>query len=252
MLMVPSGVKAMEGEYVFSSQSDTQVTYNTDQAVSGYKDGNYPYYYFTKIGGISNPTRFASSYTEWSLIEGGLKNNKNGIRKLLISQLEKGEVVTIITSSGTVSLNSSSDECTDLGNQSYRMKEDGALIVDVSNYGVVQKITIAYQAIRDYYNYDKPIESYDFYWVDKSTTFTTSDAGFPLNANDYKAQYLTLSSGLSLNNRIAVSEVYYDNRIWTANELWTFSRDGNGNESQGLKVNYGWQNLSICNLKVTV
>ena len=252
LLMLPQGVKAVEGEYDFSSQYDTQVSIptNSSNQVSDYMDGSWPYYYFTKIGGISNPTRFASSYDGWSLVQGsGLKNNKNGVRKILISQLEKGEVVTIITNSGTVSLNSSSDECTDLGNQTYRMKEDGALIVDVSSYGVVQKITIAYQAIQNRYDYDPAIESYDLYWVADDATFTTDGsvgAGFPLDHDDLEAQYLSnISSGLHTNNRIAISQVTNSGTTTP----WRFHSDTFNDRSEGLQSLSNWHNISICNLK---
>ncbi len=251
IMLAPQEVRALEGEYYFSNQNGNQVSIPTtsQNQVSGYMDGNYPYYYFATISGISDATRFASSYDGWTLVQNGLKNNKNGVRKFLITQLEKGEVVTFTTSNGTVSLNSSSDECTDLGNQSYRMKENGALIVDVSNYGIIQRISITYQATQNRYDYDPAVESYDLYWVDKTTTFTTSDAGFPLNSSEYNALYLTLNSGLALNNRIAVSVVDWNGNHFSATDLWGFSRDGNGNESQGLQVKMGWHNFSICNLK---
>ena len=256
MMLAPQGAKAVEGEYYFSNQNGNQISIPaTDQnKVSGYMDGSWPFYYFATISGISDATRFASSSTDWSLQSGGLRNDKNGVRKFLITQLEKGEVVTFTTSNGTVSLNSSSDECTELGNQTYRMKEDGALIVDVSNYGVIQRISITYQATQNRYDYDPAIESYDLYWVNKNTTFATGEnatsAGFTLNNAGLEATYLSLNSGLALNNRIAISEAQWNGNHFSLTDLWTFSNNDNGgDESQGLKVNYGWHNFSICNLK---
>ena len=255
MLFVPQGVKAVEGYYSFkdasNNTSDREVIVSST-SVSGYSN----YYYFSKIGTISDAGRFASGPNySWALFANnqsrqGLQNMSTGGRNFMITQLEKGEVVTIVTNSGvSLTLVSSSDVCTDLGNQSYRMKKDGELIVTVPhNGGRIESITIAYQATQNRYDYDPAVESYDLYWVDKTTTFTTSDAGFPLNTSDMNALYLSTSS-YAFNNRIAISEEYYNGHYWTASELWTFNRDGNGNESQGLKVNYGWHNLSICNLK---
>lgn len=266
LLMVPSGVRAVEGTYDFASasnnSSNSDIAFSTtSNPVEGYSN----YYYFTSLGAISDATRFATINSgSWAYKDssnrpyGGLRNTGGGGRNFMVTQLEKGEVVTFETVS-PITLVSSSDVCTDLGNQSYRMKKDGELIVEIPRtkdgiYGQINKITIAYQATQNRYDYDPAIESYDLYWVNKNTTFATGEnatsAGFTLNNAGLEATYLSLNSGLALNNRIAISEAQWNGNHFSLTDLWTFSNNDNGgDESQGLKVNYGWHNFSICNLK---
>ncbi len=95
-------------------------------------------------------------------------------------------------------------------------------------------VTVTRPAGYYHYNYDPAIEVYDLSGQASGTAYGTSDAGFSLN--DREALYLTnLSTSLSLNNRIAVSQSS------AGTGQWVFD--------SGLKAQWSWHNVSICNLK---
>ena len=159
------------------------------------------------------------------------------------------------TSGAAISANTTLINSTGTNEQSVTIKASakGDIILKTAAdawHTIITKIVIYHDDNVASYNYvDEPaVESYDFYWVDENTTYTTTDADFTLNTTGEKAHYLKLNSGIALNNRIAVSSMYYNGHYYTTEELWSFPNNDNGNESQGLKVNFGWHNLSICNL----
>ncbi len=91
-------------------------------------------------------------------------------------------------------------------------------------------VTVPYSDEYAYYNYDPAVEVYDL--SSTTGTYATSSADFQLNGGP--ANYLTnLSSGLSLNNRIAVDSIKY---IDLNNGLLN-------------NTNWKWFMLSIANLK---
>ncbi len=218
-------------DFTSNGTSDTEVTYGSTN--STYSDCTN----FTKIGSVGDPTRFASQNNNWILKSGngvrqkGLLNLNNGVRKFLIDNVSKGALVTFTLAHRDnddykeitlVSSNATKD-----GN-TVKMTSSGLLAVGIPNYTNILTITIQHDDAGTY-SYDPAIEIYDLSGQN-GTTFGTSSAGFQMG--DATANYLTnLNSGLSLNNRIAV----------TGND-WTF--DG------GLKNNTDWTvlNLSITNL----
>ena len=88
------------------------------------------------------------------------------------------------------------------------------------------------------YAYDPAIETYDLYYNTNSfTSDNLSDAGFKLDYDDYEAQYLNFTSGLALNNRIAISQVNNEGTKITPWEI-----------DHGFKSKWAWHNISITNL----
>lgn len=218
-------------DFTSNGTSDTEVTYGTTN--STYSDCTN----FTKIGSVGDPTRFASQNNNWILKSGngvrqkGLLNLNNGVRKFLIDNVSKGALVTFTLAhrdnNDDKEITLVSSNATKDGN-TVKMTSTGLLAVGIPNYTNILTITIQHDDAGTY-SYDPAIEIYDLSGQN-GTTFGTSSAGFQMG--DATANYLTnLNSGLSLNNRIAV----------TGND-WTF--DG------GLKNNTDWTvlNLSITNL----
>ena len=224
--------------YDFTSKgtSDTEVTYGSTN--STYSDCTN----FTKIGSVGDPTRFASQNNNWILKSGngnrqkGLLNVNNGVRKFLINNVSKGALVTFALAHRDnddykeitlVSSNATKD-----GN-TVKMTSTGLLAVGIPNYTNILTITIQHDDAGTY-SYDPAIEIYDLSGQN-GTTFGTSSAGFQMGSEN--ANYLTnLNSGLSLNNRVAVT-------IPSGSQGWTFNN--------GLQNNNDWTflNLSITNLK---
>ena len=218
-------------DFTSNGTSDTEVTYGSTN--STYSDCTN----FTKIGSVGDPTRFASQNNNWILKSGngvrqkGLLNLNNGVRKFLIDNVSKGALVTFTLAhrdnNDDKEITLVSSNATKDGN-TVKMTSTGLLAVGIPNYTNILTITIQHDDAGTY-SYDPAIEIYDLSGQN-GTTFGTSSAGFQMG--DATANYLTnLNSGLSLNNRIAV----------TGND-WTF--DG------GLKNNTDWTvlNLSITNL----
>jgi hypothetical protein len=113
------------------------------------------------------------------------------------------------------------------------MTARGALGISLAGTQWIYSITIQHDDAASY-SYDPAIEIYDLSGQN-GTTFGTSSAGFQMGSEN--ANYLTnLNSGLSLNNRVAVT-------IPSGSQGWTFNN--------GLQNNNDWTflNLSITNLK---
>ena len=200
--------------------------------------------YFTKIGQVSDPGRFAAQNPDKWVFERtsgqgvtsntiGFCNNYGSGRRFLVSKLYVGDVVTF----DVVGLNGSQTDVTiaaessgaTKNNNSFTMSEKGSLVVWIANLSSIKTITIQHDDAGAY-AYDPAIEIYDLSGQN-GTTFGTSSAGFQMG--DATANYLTnLNSGLSLNNRIAV----------TGND-WTFD-GGLKNNTQSTVLN-----MSITNLK---
>ena len=210
---------------------------NNTEVTMGASDADYTNcQYFTKIGNVSDPGRFAA-WGSWILTEGhkkGLYSNNGGGRQFLVNNLYANDVVTFdvvdnYDTSQTISL-VSTGTATANGN-TFTMKEKGKLVVSITRYWSIKSITIKHNDEASY-GYDPAIEVYDLYNVTGS--YGTSDADFQLNGRT--AKYVTnLSAGLALNNRIAISTT-------SANNTNQWSLD------HGLKSSWSWHNISICNL----
>lgn len=210
---------------------------NNTEVTMGSADADYTNcLYFTKIGNVSDPGRFAAQGT-WILTEAhkqGLYSNNGGGRRFLVNNLYAGDVVIfdvvdVYGTSQTISLESTSTASAN-GN-TFTMSAKGKLVVNLTRYWNIKSITIQHDDVA-VWGYDPAVEVYDLYL--SNTTFSTSAADFDLNVGT--AQYLTnLSSGLALNNRVAISTTS-DGSTWN----WTFD--------YGLKAQYSWHNVSICNL----
>jgi len=263
MVFAPQGVKAdlvtdavydFSGSAYGSNGNDGNMT--TEYSSETIKIGSTTCTYFQTLGNVSNPGRFAAQVTTFSLRKSSGNNPTYGLnlteygtnqyRMFAITGLNKGSIVTV-EGSANFDLSSGSNSANINGNK-YTMTEQGSLALSIPGRGWIYKITIQHDDAA-YWAYDPAIESYDLYWVNKNTEISTSDAGFALNVSGENAQYLSISSP-TLNNRIAISQKYSaEGHHFTTDELWTFGRDGYGDESQGLLVKIGWNNLSICNLK---
>lgn len=232
MMLAPNGAKAdiVPTTYDFSNSASS----NTTIAFSNEKEtiNKFECTYFSTLGNISNPERFGEQNGAFEFrtsYGGGLCNTGTGGRFFLIKNLYNGDIVTFtVTANGygsDVSLVSNNATKSD---NSFEMTVKGRLAVSIPRGATINKIIVAHDDAGSY-SYDPAIEIYDLSGQN-GTTFGTSSAGFQMG--DATANYLTnLNSGLSLNNRIAV----------TGND-WTF--DG------GLKNNTDWTvlNLSITNL----
>ena len=238
-LLMPQSAKAelvTIATYDFTSNgtSDTEVTYGTTN--STYSDCTN----FTKIGSVADPTRFASQNNNWILKSGGgvrqkgLLNLNNGVRKFLIDNLKKGDIVTFELehrdNTNAQTLNSVvSNNATQEGN-TVKMTASGLLAVSVTGYINIKKITIQHDDAGTY-SYDPAKEAFDLTKVAGGLASNNlAPADYQLNGGT--AQYLTNLNGMAANNRITV----------TGTDNWTF--DG------GLKNNTGTEvlNLSIANL----
>lgn len=99
---------------------------------------------------------------------------------------------------------------------------------------VIASISIERPDVASYDYSPTNYEVYDIYYSTSGTTFQTANAGFTLNTRD--AVYLkNLSSGLALNNRVAVSQSSQGTSQWVID--------------RGIKAQWSWHNVSICNLE---
>ena len=236
-LFVPNIASAQTKSYNFNNQGgDTELLWSNNSE-SGCT-------FFTKIGTTEDPTRFAMAQDPGNRIDlvtkPGLYNGRPQGSNFLVANLYAGEEVTFnISTSQTYGTDATlvSDNATKNGN-TFTMKKGGSLIVTIPRGAYLTSINIVHNLI-EAYGYDPAIETYNLnneYSGIQSNNMT--DAGFPLDFNDLNAQFLTnLSSGLALNNRIAISQVLYNDDTLTP---WVF--DG------GLKSQWAWHNISICNL----
>ena len=122
------------------------------------------------------------------------------------------------------------------------MSQKGALGVEIPRGCTINSITIQHDDAAAF-SYDPAIETYDIFYTESQSfeSDNLTSAGFPLDTDDLDAKYPTnLQGGLSLNNRIAISQVKENGNTITP---WTLVNYG------GLKSMGGWHNLAICNLK---
>lgn len=124
------------------------------------------------------------------------------------------------------------------GNAIIKATGKGDIIITTTNSGgtiFLTKIVINRPDVASYDYNPTNYEVYDIYYSQEGTTYQTANAGFQLN--DYDAVYLNnLSSGLVLNNRVAVSQSYLGTGQWYI--------------KRGVCAQWSWHNISICNLEV--
>ncbi|MBR4390439.1 MAG: hypothetical protein IKT00_14870 [Prevotella sp.] len=235
MVLLPQGVKAetITTSYDFNfSQSDNKTITWSEETESGCT-------FFETVGGSTNYTRFATQGTNWNLTtKAGLYSGDSGGRNFIVKNLYAGDVVTFNVSTnasyGTdVAIVSNG---TKNGN-SFTVTSKGSLVVTIPRNSFITSITIQHET-SEAWGYDPAIETYDLYNnTDGIASNNLKPAGFPLDANDYEAQYLTnLNSGLALNDRIAISQVEWDG-VYTPWQI-----------DHGFKSLYNWHNISITNL----
>ena len=237
MMLAPQGVKAetitTPYNFNFSSSDNKTITWSTESE-SGCT-------FFATVGGQTNYTRFATNGTNWNLTtKAGLYNNASGGRDFLVSKLYNGDVVTFNVSTnasyGTdvvlVSTNATKSDNT------FTMTAKGSLVVTIPRNSFITSITVQHEE-KEAWGYDPAIETYDLYYnTDGIQSNNLKPAGFNLDYDDYEAQYLTnLSSGLALNDRIAISQVNNNNSVYTPWQI-----------DHGFKSLYNWHNISITNL----
>ncbi len=221
---------------------------NNTEVTMGSADTDYTNcLYFTKIGNVNDPGRFAAQ-GDWILTEAhkqGLYSNNGGGRRFLVNNLYANDVVIfdvvdVYGTSQTISLESTGT-ATANGN-TFTMSAKGKLVVNLTRYWNIKSITIKHDNSA-VWNYDPSIETYDIYYVTTQNIQSNNliEADFPLDYDDLPAQYLTnLQGGMALNKRIAISQVMYNGNITTP---WTLQNYG------GLKSLYNWHNFAICDLK---
>ena len=215
-----------------AQQNNTTTTFGSNTITINRIQCNY----FTQLGNVSNPERFAAQGADKFSVRKssgtnptyGLQNTNSGGRLFVISNLYSGDKVTF-NASATLAVQNGNAEGS---NNDYTIKAKGDLAVQVPQNGWIYSITISHDDVGAY-SYDPAVEVYDLYNVTGS--YGTSDAGFNLNSRP--ALYLTnLQGGLALNNRIAISQSSQGTSQWVFND-------------HGLKAQWSWHNLSICNLK---
>ena len=207
MMLLPIGVKAdiVTTTYDFSTKSWDKVV-----TVSSTTESNCTY--FTKIGTVNDPDRFAAQgadkwvferqdrYGNWSDTP-GLCNNNGGERDFLVSKLYAGDVVTF---EATTTLTLTSSGVATANGNTFTMTSKGSLIVKLAQLNSITKITIQHDDAGAY-AYDPAIEIYDLSGINTgSASLADGTTGYQLNGSD--AHYLANPSGYSLNNRLAVSQ----------------------------------------------
>lgn len=202
--------------------------------------------YFTKIGQVSDPERFAAQNPDKWVFERsnsqgvvsntyGLCNNYGSGRRFLVSKLYLGDVVTFDVvnlggSSVDISLAAESTGAATQSGNSFTMAQKGSLVVTVPNLASIKSITIQHDNSATY-TYDPAIEIYDLSGINSgSASLAEAKPGYNLNGSE--AYYLANPPGYSLNNRLAVSQTEF---TW-ANGLKT------------TKSSNQWRILAISNL----
>lgn len=217
---------------------------NTTMTESGQtvKIGSTTCSYLSVFGNISNPGRFARQSSDLYLRKSsgvntiyGLYNSGSGGRLFVISNLYSRDVVTINASTTLTVSNGNAD----VDNNVFTIMAKGDLAVSVPRNEWIYSITIQHEE-KEAWGYDPAVETYDLSNATQtlqSNNLSDESTGFKLDYDDYDAKYLTnLSSGLALNDRIAISQVEY-NGIMTPWKL-----------ANGIQSLYNWHNISITNL----
>lgn len=199
--------------YDFTTNNDDKtVTYSTTY------ESNCTY--FTKIGQVSDPERFAAQNPEKWVFERsnsqgvvsntyGLCNNYGSGRRFLVSKLYLGDVVTFDVvnlggSSVDISLAAESTGAATQSGNSFTMAQKGSLVVTVPNLASIKSITIQHDD-SGIYTYDPAVEIYDLSGINTGSA-SLADGTTGYNLNGSAAHYLANPSGYSLNNRLAVSQ----------------------------------------------
>lgn len=173
--------------------------------------------YFTKIGQVSDPGRFAAQNPDKWVFERtsgqgvtsntiGLCNNYGSGRRFLVSNLYAGDVVTF----DVVGLNGSQTDVTTApessgatkSNNSFTMSEKGSLVVWIANLSSIKTITVQHDNSA-LYEYDPAVEIYDLSGF-SGTLSATNSAGYTFRNGGQTAYILDNPSGYSLNERIVV------------------------------------------------
>ena len=226
LLLVPKQVSAETITYDFTTKSwDKLVQY------SSVVESNCTF--FTKIGTVSNPDRFAGQNPEKWVFERanqqgvvnetyGLCNNYGSGRKFLISNLKAGDVVTFdVVTLGNASNNPSLSSTNATANGSvFTMNQSGSLVVTIPNLNSIKSITIDHPApvVLNQYNYDYSIETYDL--TNKTWTISAGEsAGFNYPNGGGPAKFISNPNNYELNNRIIVmgnqiSQYTYNNGLY--------------------------------------
>lgn len=195
--------------YDFTTKDwDKTVTYSTNV------ESNCTY--FTKIGTVNDPERFAGQNPETWVFQRansqgvvsntvGFCNNNGKGRLFLVSKLYAGDVVTfdvvnLSNVSNTPTLSSTNAE---QNGSTFTMKTKGSLVVSIANLNSIKTITIQHDNSAAY-AYDPAIEVYDLSGINTGDASTLEGTpGYQLGGVD--AHYLANPSSYSLNNRFVVS-----------------------------------------------
>jgi hypothetical protein len=148
--------------------------------------------YFTKIGQVSDPGRFAAQNVDkwvFQRTDGngitsntiGLCNNFGSGRRFLVSNLYAGDVVTF----DVVGLNGSQTDVTTASessgatksNNSFTMSEKGSLVVWIANLSSIKTITVQHDNSA-LYEYDPAVEIYDLSGINSGAVSATNSAGY--------------------------------------------------------------------------
>ncbi len=243
-LLVPSIASAeiVTTTYDFKGSIDA----NNTEVTMGVSDTDYTNcLYFTKIGNVDNPGRFAAQ-GNWILTEDhkqGLYSDNSGGRRFLVNNLYANDIVTfdvvnVYGTSQTISLESTST-ATANGN-TFTMTTKGKLVVSITRYWSIKKITIQHDNSASY-QFSPAIEIYNL----KSGNLSLYDKNYPdFQLNNQNTAYLYNTNGIALNNRLAIPDGDLDNQPGVSN-LSKWSMDGNG-----LKNTTNWVSLflSVTNL----
>ena len=214
MMLLPIGVKAdivtTTYDFAASVQNGNTTTQFSEETINV---GGVSCTFYSTLGNVQNPGRFASqntgmilrsatssSGTTRGLCQTGVGTNQ--YRTFVINNLYAGDVVTI---NGSTTFSLTSGNATADGNK-FTMTAKGALGISLAGTQWIYSITIQHET-SEAWGYDPAIETYDLYYnTDGIQSNNLKPAGFNLDYDDYEAQYLTnLSSGLALNDRIAIS-----------------------------------------------
>lgn len=189
--------------YDFSTKSSDKVV-----TISSTTESNCTY--FTKIGTVSEPGRFAAQGADKWVFERtnsqgvtyetpGLCNNNSGERSFLVSKLYAGDVVTF---EATTTLTLSSTGIATANGNTFTMTSKGSLIVRLAAINSITKITIQHDN-SGVYEYDPAVEIYDLSGFSETLSATNS-AGYTFRNGGQTAYILDNPSGYSLNERIVV------------------------------------------------
>ena len=228
VMLMPNKAWAQDWEtktYDFTNQQGATVAVGA--ADETYTNCNY----FTQIGNVADPDRFAAQGAgSWLLRSYGFLNGNTGGRRFLISKLYATDIVTIETGGDDLPLDAGCTIATKDGN-TFTMTEKGSLVVSVSknSTSAIRTITIKHDKSAAY-SFSPSIEIYNL--NNGSGNLSIYDKATPdFNLNGSSTGYL-YSSNYALNNRIAVNST----------DGWSWDN--------GLKNNTGWdiKNLAISNL----